>query len=86
VLFAPGELFMDIRPPRVMLTANVAVFLLVCTAFLRHYLGVGLYSRDMESWMENNQWLMWTAATLAVVSALAVPPLGLTVQQSGGNR
>ena len=58
---------------RILLTANLAVFLLVCVAFLLHYLGFGLFPDDVAAWFENNEWLMWTAMAIAVSSALALP-------------
>ncbi|WP_328344391.1 hypothetical protein [Streptomyces violaceus] len=73
---------MDTRPLRILLTANTAVFIMVCVAFLVHHLGVGLYPDDMESWLENNQWLMWTAAALTVSSASAIPLLGGRTQRA----
>jgi hypothetical protein len=72
---------MDTRPLRILLTANTAVFLVVCAVYFLHHLGVGLYPDDMESWLENNQWLMWTAAALAVPSALAIPLLSVKTQR-----
>ncbi|WP_328409950.1 hypothetical protein OG542_09665 [Streptomyces violaceus] len=71
---------MDTRPLRILLTANTAAFILVCVVFLVHHLGVGLYPDDMESWLENNQWLMWTAAVLTVASASAIPLLSVRTQ------
>ncbi|MCT9138467.1 hypothetical protein [Streptomyces violarus] len=73
---------MDTRPLRILLTANTAVFMLVCVVFLVHHLGVGLYPDDMESWLENNQWLMWTAAALTVASASAIPLLSARTQRA----
>ncbi|WP_020667674.1 hypothetical protein [Amycolatopsis nigrescens] len=73
---------MHTRTLRVVLTVNLAVFLLVCVAFLLHHLGVGLYPDGMDSWLESNQWLMWTAAALTVASAL----LGLVTQRPGADR
>ncbi|MGI5429176.1 hypothetical protein [Streptomyces sp. CA-179760] len=72
---------MDTRPLRILLTANAAVFLLVCAVFLGHHLGVGLYPDDMESWLENHQWLMWAAAVLAVASASAIPLLSVRTRR-----
>jgi hypothetical protein len=68
---------MDTRPLRILLTVNMVVFLLVCAVFFVHHLGLGLYPDDTESWLENNQWLMWTAAALTVSSALAIPLLSV---------
>ncbi|MET8046539.1 hypothetical protein ABZU75_02985 [Streptosporangium sp. NPDC005286] len=63
---------------------------LVCAAFFLHYLGVGLLPDGGESWLENNQWLMWTAAVLtvasAVASAVAVPLFSLTARRPGEDR
>lgn len=73
---------MDTGTPRILLTANMVVFLAVCVAFLPHYLDVGLYPDGMEVWLGDNQWLMWTAAVLSVSSALAVPLL----RQPGARR
>ncbi|GHD03715.1 hypothetical protein GCM10010313_19050 [Streptomyces violarus] len=73
---------MDTRPLRILLTTNTAVFILVCVVFLVHYLGVGLYPDDMESWLENNQWLMWTAMALTVASASAIPLLSVRTQRA----
>ncbi|MBK1789393.1 hypothetical protein [Prauserella cavernicola] len=68
---------MDTRPLRILLTANMVVFLLICVTFLIHYLGVGVFPDGMESWLESNRWLMWTAAALAAASAATVPLLSL---------
>ncbi len=81
LLFEPGEPHMDTRPLRILLTANMVVFLLVCAVFFLHYLGVGPYPDDMESWLESNEWLMWTAAALAVPSALAIPLLSVRTRR-----
>ncbi|MEV6868587.1 hypothetical protein AB0M44_47400 [Streptosporangium subroseum] len=64
---------MDTEAPRIPLTVTMTVFLVVCAAFFLHYLGTGLMSDGVESWSENDQWLMWTATTLIVASALAGP-------------
>ncbi|MFG2023238.1 hypothetical protein [Streptomyces sp. NPDC048825] len=72
---------MDTRPLRILLAANTPVFLLVCAVYLLHHLDVGLYRDDMASWLENNQWLMWTAAALTVPSALAIPLLSVKTQR-----
>lgn len=68
---------MDTRALRLLLMADLAVFLLVCVAFLLHRLGAGLFPDALESWLEDNGWLMWTAAGIAVVSALTIPLLSL---------
>ncbi|GAA4531009.1 hypothetical protein [Amycolatopsis samaneae] len=68
---------MNTRPPRVVLTIVMIVSLLVCVVFLLHHAGLGLYPDRMESWLDGNSWLMWTAAALTVGSALAIPPLAL---------
>ncbi|MFC5752924.1 hypothetical protein [Actinomadura rugatobispora] len=72
---------MDTRPLRLLLTANLAVFVLVCVAFLVHYLGLGLFPGGMESWLEENQWLMWTATALTGASALALPLLSMKTRR-----
>ncbi|MCT2592893.1 hypothetical protein LHJ74_23760 [Streptomyces sp. N2-109] len=77
---------MDTRPLRTLMMANMAVCLLACAAFFLHYLGVGLYPDGMELWFQHNQWLVWTAAALTVVSALVIPVLSLFTQQSGDDR
>jgi hypothetical protein len=82
LLFDPGEPPMDTRPLRILLTANAAVFLMVCAVFFVHHLGVGLYPDDMESWLEDNQWLMWIAAALTVPSAAAIPLLSVRNRQA----
>jgi hypothetical protein len=64
---------MDTEAPRIPLTVNMTVFLVACAAFFLHYLGAGLMSDGVESWSENDRWLMWTATTLIVASALAGP-------------
>ncbi|GAA1989208.1 hypothetical protein [Amycolatopsis minnesotensis] len=74
---------MDTRPLRVLLAVNMAVFLLVCVAFLLQHLGV--YPDDVESWFEHNQWLMWTAAALTLASAGTIPLLSLG-QRPGDDR
>ncbi|GAA2405350.1 hypothetical protein GCM10010191_11470 [Actinomadura vinacea] len=72
---------MDTRPLRILLMANMAVFLLVCVAFLLHYLDLGLFPDGMQSWLDDNQWLMWTGVALTVGSALAIPLLSLKAQR-----
>jgi hypothetical protein len=72
---------MDTKPLRVLLTANLAVFLLVCVVFLVHLVGVGvspggLFPDGVALWLEDNRWLMWTSAALAAGSALALSVLG----------
>ncbi|MGW3366932.1 hypothetical protein ACWDOR_28755 [Streptosporangium canum] len=77
---------MDTEPPRVLPTVDMTVFLVVCAAFFLHYLGVGLLPGGVESWLETNQWPMWTAALLTVAGAVAVPSLSLTAQRPGQDR
>jgi hypothetical protein len=72
---------METRSLRILLMANMAVFLAVCVAFLLHHLGVGLFSGGVESWFEHNQWVMWTAAALTLASASAIPLLNLRTQR-----
>lgn len=68
---------MDLRPLRTLLTANMTVFSLVCMAFFIHYLGVGLFPDGMESWFDDNRWVMWAAVVLTATSAPAIPLLSL---------
>ncbi|MCX4681056.1 hypothetical protein OG413_38265 [Streptomyces sp. NBC_01433] len=77
---------MDTRPPHILATANTTAFLLVCAVFFLHCLGVGFYPDGVAFWFQNSQWLMWTAAALAVVSAQATPSLSLRTQRLGGDR
>lgn len=77
---------MDTRPLRILLTANTAVFLVICAVFLVHYVGAGVFPDGMDSWLEDHRWLMWTAAALAVASALTLPLLRVTSRQRGGDR
>ncbi|MEU3271405.1 hypothetical protein ABZ639_11195 [Saccharomonospora sp. NPDC006951] len=77
---------MDIRPLRILLVANMITFLVVCAAFLLHVLGAGVYPDGVESWMAGNQWLMWTAAGVAVASALAVVFLDPLIASKGQDR
>ncbi|ASR34509.1 hypothetical protein BAY61_05340 [Prauserella marina] len=77
---------MDVRPLRILLVANMITFLVVCVAFLVHVLGAGVYPDGVESWMDDNQWLMWTAAGVAVASALAVALLDPIVAPRGQGR
>ncbi|WP_052847970.1 hypothetical protein [Streptomyces avicenniae] len=77
---------MDTRPLRAVLAANVAVFLLVCVVFLVHQLGVGLYPDAMESWLEDNQWLMWTAAVVTLSNAPLIPLLSQLPQRPEDER
>ncbi|MFC7585065.1 hypothetical protein ACFQYP_16000 [Nonomuraea antimicrobica] len=77
---------MDTRTPRILLTANTAVLLLVCVAFLLHHLDAGLLPDGMESWMARNQWLMWTAAVITVASAPAIPLLSPRLHPSADDR
>ncbi|MEV0616557.1 hypothetical protein AB0I81_24795 [Nonomuraea sp. NPDC050404] len=77
---------MDTRTPRILLMANTAVFLLVCAAFSLHNLGLAPFSEDVRSWLDDNQWLMWTAMAIAVASALALPLLSPRLRQPGDDR
>jgi hypothetical protein len=77
---------MDTRTPRILLMANAAVFLLVCVAFSLHNLGLAPFPDGMRSWLDDNQWLMWTATAIAVTSALALPLLSPRLRQPGEDR
>lgn len=74
---------MDTRPLRVLLTANFVVFLLICVAFLVHHLGLGLFPDGAQSWFDRNQWVMWTAVVLTVVSAPAIPLFSVKTHRPG---
>ncbi|SDN39661.1 hypothetical protein [Streptomyces wuyuanensis] len=64
---------MDTRPQRVLPATNAAAFVTVCTAFAPQYHGAGLYPDSMESWLDDHQWLAWTAAGAVVPRTLAIP-------------
>ncbi|WP_217562575.1 hypothetical protein [Streptomyces sp. GbtcB6] len=62
---------MDTRPLRILLAANAAVFVLVCAAFVLRHICTGLYPEAVESWLDDHEWLMWTAVGIVVSSPMS---------------
>ncbi|WP_165777660.1 hypothetical protein [Amycolatopsis antarctica] len=65
---------MDPRAVRIVLVATMVAFLLVCVVCLVHFLDLGILPGEVGSWIEDNQWLAWTAAAIAGMSALMLMP------------
>lgn len=72
---------MDIHPLRILPAAGVAVFVLVCAVFFAHQLRAGLHPDTMESGLEDQRWLIWTAAGIVAPSALAIRVLGPRIRR-----
>lgn len=53
---------METRPLYILLAADTTVIATACVAFALRHLGTGLYPDAMGSWIDDHQWLMWTAA------------------------
>ncbi|APU13161.1 MULTISPECIES: hypothetical protein [Actinoalloteichus] len=77
---------METRPLRILLTINVIVFGLVCVAFLLYYGGLDLFPAELGPWFEAEEWTMWAAAFVTVLSGFALSLLGMKSRRQDEDR